>query len=290
MANNQSWYTNAAQVVASGGGQSGSMTPTPSNTGQQVWMGEQFRYTPSNPYGQYVPMGASQAQMQARENQAMRPTMWSQDKARFAFSYLDPQMRDMTRGYAASQLGHWKFNQATEESYYNKAIDKSLLASRVLGRPVSPWEIMQMGIDQNGGVPGASSGGGGGGWGGGGGGGGGGPTTTMQVTLTNASDAEMIVDQALTQYLGREADPKERENFWKLLNSREAANPNVTTTTPGVGTVSAQSSGGLNPQEAAKEFALSRKDAAEYMANTQYMDWLTSKIAADPTEGIASGL
>ena len=66
-------------------------------------------------------------------------------------------------------------------------------------------------------------------------------------------------------------------------------NPTVTHSTGGPNPTVTQM-GGMNPQQAAKEFALSRKDAAEYMANTQYTDWLLEKAANDPTEGIESGL
>ena len=115
--------------------------------------------------------------------------------------------------------------------------------------------------------------------------------TSTSVQLSSASDAELLVDQALTNYLGRQADEGEREKFWELLKKGQRANPTVTVTTPnGPGEQSSVTTGGFNEQQAATEFALSQKDSAEYMANTQYMDWLMESVSQDSTEGIASGL
>ena len=105
---------------------------------------------------------------------------------------------------------------------------------------------------------------------------------SVVVNLTNPSDAKLLVDQALTQYLGRQATEEESTQFHALLNQAETRNPQVATPT--------SRSGGLNPQQAAKEYAMSQGDAAEFAANTQYMDWLMAKITKDTTEGVASGL
>lgn len=102
------------------------------------------------------------------------------------------------------------------------------------------------------------------------------------VSLSNPQDARVLVDNALTEYLGRAATEEESAQFLKILNAQERANPQVNT--PG------SQSGGVNREQIAKEFGRSRDDAAEFMANTQYMDWFMNKIVQDPTEGIASGL
>ena len=82
--------------------------------------------------------------------------------------------------------------------------------------------------------------------------------------------------------LGRAATDKEVKQFLRTLNREERQNPVVST--------SGGSSGGTNPQLVAQEFARSRPDAAEYLANTQYTDWLQELLSQEPMGGIESGL
>ncbi len=234
----------------------------------------------------YIPMTGNQTQVQALGNARRATQMWNVDAASGLYKYLPPQMQQIVFDYTTAQLGHNKHNEATRQSYYNKAIQGAAQEALVMGGdPIDLWTYMTRDINsyiQNGGsMSGSGSGGSGGS--------GGGPTSNTQVQLTNESDAAVLVDQALDTYLGRQATEGEREQFWKMLNKRQSANPVVTQNSGGANNVS-MTVGGMNPQQAAKEFALSRDDAAEYMANTQYTDWLMEKIASDPTEGIASGL
>lgn len=112
------------------------------------------------------------------------------------------------------------------------------------------------------------------------GGGGGGPRQV--VDLTNPMDAEVLVDQALTQYLGRQATQAELDDFVSTLNRVERKNP-VTVSQSG-------RSGGVNQQLVAEEFARAQPLAAETQAATQYMGWLVDALAADESGGIQSGL
>ncbi len=237
----------------------------------------------------YVPMSGNQTQNTAYGNARRATQMWTVDAANGLYDYLPAPMKQLVFDYTAARLGHSKFNDDTMRSYYNKAIQGAAQEALVMGGdPIDLPTYMSNYVEKF--IAGGGSlDGGSGGSGGGGGGAGGGPSTTVQLNLTNQSDAAMLVDQALTQYLGREATAQEKEKFWGVLNGAEQRNPNVSQNSGGQNQ-SIVNSGGVNPQQAAKEFAQSRKGAAEYMANTQYADWLFEKIAADPTEGIASGL
>jgi hypothetical protein len=114
------------------------------------------------------------------------------------------------------------------------------------------------------------------------GGGGGGASSRTIVDLTNPMDAEVLVDNALTQYLGRQANRDELENFIATLNKVERRNP-VTVTQSG-------RSGGVNQQIVAEEFAQAQPLAAETAAATQYMGWLVEALREDESGGIQSGL
>lgn len=112
--------------------------------------------------------------------------------------------------------------------------------------------------------------------------GGGGGGSSSVVNLTNPTDARTLVDNALAGYLGRAATTEEADQFLSVLNQQERANP--------INTTKSSRSGGVNQQQIAKDFARSQEGAAEFMADTQYMDWFMNKITGDPTKEIASGL
>ena len=105
---------------------------------------------------------------------------------------------------------------------------------------------------------------------------------SSRVNLTNPTDAKVLVDNALQQYLGRDATKEEQSAFYKALQGQERINPTVST--------QASTSGGLNTQEVAKEYAQSRPDYAEYTTDTKFRTYLMSAITADPTQGMRSGL
>lgn len=147
----------------------------------------------------------------------------------------------------------------------------------------TPWQIMnaQTQASPEGAAAPAGAGSSGGSSGGGGGGSAGGPFTNVTVGLTNEFDARSLVDDALNQWLGRDAKPKEREQFWKQLNKAQSANPNVRSGVTGPGGMSDVQSGGFGAEQAAEDFAKSRTDYAEVQASTTLMDWLQSSLAND---------
>lgn len=145
--------------------------------------------------------------------------------------------------------------------------------SKATNRNVSPFGFLRMEAERQQrlgfGMPGGGGGGGGGG-------------SRAIVNLTNAANAEVLVTNALKGVLGRAATDKEVKQFLRTLNREERRNPVVST--------SGGSSGGTNPELVAQEFARSRPDAAEYLANTQYTDWLQELLSQEPMGGIESGL
>lgn len=277
---------NSAGIMTQGAGLTGQLNGGVTASGQRVWMGEDFAKPKNVPYYGSTTTAATTWQAQNAHS------ILDPGTAKGLYKWLDPEMR--LRAYqAVSRIsGHDKNADWTVQSYYEKAVDGAPISSMLLGRPVSVFEELdRMGqAAEEMRAMGFGSGGGSGGGGGGGGGGASGPSTTVQYNLSSESDAEMLVDSALNSYLGRQATEKERSKFWSVLNKAQMKNPTVTTTTPTGAGATVMTTGGVNQQQAAMEFALSRKDAAEYMANTQYTDWLMAKIAKDETEGIASGL
>lgn len=272
---------NSAGIVTGGAGLSGALTGTPNASGQRVYMGQEFRRIG------YTPMTGNPTTVAAYARGNVGQTMMNPDSAAALWPWLDPQLKARAYVAAARVYAHDKSPDITVAALYKDAVTGSMQSSLILGRPVSVWEQLQVMGDSAEQMRAAAGIGGSGG--GGGGGAGGGPSTTVQYNLSSESDAAVLVDQALNQYLGRQATPKERDKFWGVLTKAQMRNPNVSQSSGGQNPSVVQS-GGLNASQAAKEFALSRKDAAEYMANTQYTDWLLEKAANDQTEGIASGL
>lgn len=129
-----------------------------------------------------------------------------------------------------------------------------------------------------------------------------GPVTTRSVDeivdLTNPSQAQMLVDDSLNKYLGRNATEEERSTFLDALNQLERKNPrrqeSTQTITPKgdalrISKGKSVSSGGIDPRVVAEEFAASRPEAAESMASTQYMDWFMEKLRQEPMGGLEIG-
>lgn len=96
--------------------------------------------------------------------------------------------------------------------------------------------------------------------------------TNRQLQLTNADDARVIIDSALSQYLGRNATEKERKAFLTALNAQEQAKPTIQkgTTTTGVGGSTSQTSkttGGFSDAaraQFAEDWARAQEGAAEH--------------------------
>ena len=134
---------------------------------------------------------------------------------------------------------------------------------------LTPWQIMeQMAADvQPGAVvpePGSRTGSGG-------------PRAFYNetVNLTNPEDAQILVQNALSQYLGRNATEQELAAFTKALRKEEQASPAIDQGVSGRGGTSRVTTGGVSAaqaQEMAKDFAQSRPDYAEFQASTNLLD------------------
>lgn len=72
----------------------------------------------------------------------------------------------------------------------------------------------------------------------------GGPSVYTQYSISRPEEAELIVDAALNNFLGRGATKEEKANLSKALRKYEQETPTVTTTTRGTGgTVSSTTTG-----------------------------------------------
>lgn len=230
-----------------------------------------------------------------------------------AYDYYDrlsPRQLAVLRRQVTDAMG-WSSRQVPDsylpgawERYVNSAATRNLSAPGVYR--AGPLDFLRQGGVQSGGSGGSggSSGGGGGGgyggYGGGGGGGGGGGAggastnvtrqTSVSTNLTNASTAKRLLNDTLTQYLGRAATRKEQAKFLAALNAAEAANPSVSTgqsvtrsTTDGMNSQSnvqsnQTSAGGVDAIQEAIDYAKSRKGYAEHQVATTYMDAFVSAL------------
>lgn len=245
-----------ANEWAQAAGQQGSLGYASTGNDGYVWMGSD--YEPTLTVGStYGPSKGS--------------AVWSVQQAQEEYFRLDDAQYSRWVKSVSENLG-WDvskdWNRA--KSTWDSTVLNAAAYQKSTGQKISPFEFLEMTNARNArlGLAGNRGGGASG--------------YSKVVSLSNPQDARVLVDNALTEYLGRAATEEESAQFLKVLNAQERANPNVNT--PG------SQSGGVNREQIAKEFGRSRKDAAEFMADTQYMDWFMNKIAADPTEEIASGL
>lgn len=200
-----------------------------------------------------------------------RTAMFPVDRAVQEYYYLDDmQFAELITQTSRIIQYDARKNPSMLRSTWEQAVTGAAAYNQATNRQISPFGWLKMQADrmERAGVVA------------GGGGGGAGPRSI--VNLTNAADAQVLVDNALQQYLGRAATPKERRQFLNTLNQVERDNPVISS--PG-GT-----RGGTNPSLVAQQFARSRPDAAEYLANTQYTSWLQELLGQEPMGGIESGL
>ena len=114
-------------------------------------------------------------------------------------------------------------------------------------------------------------------------------STTESVNLTNPTEARTLVNNSLTQYLGREATKQEQDSFLAALNAQEKMNPTVTnqtsTTTPQGKAMNkveseVQSQGGFNPSTFAQEYAQGQEGSAEFQAASSLLDTFIGSLKA----------
>ena len=106
------------------------------------------------------------------------------------------------------------------------------------------------------------------------GGSGGGPTKA--VNLTDPDTARILVDQALSTYIGREANKTERKTFRKALRQYEMKNPDAVN----VEGDTRIKGGGSNSAQFAETFARQQEGSAEYVAATSLMDTFIDALKA----------
>jgi hypothetical protein len=201
-----------------------------------------------------------------RKGTAMFPI----DRAVEEYYYLDDEQMGRLVNQTSRLIGYDARRQPSMLlATWRDAVTGAAAYGKAMNEQISPFEWLQQQADRMERLGQGRRAGGGGG-------------ARAIVNLTNPADAQVLVDGALQQVLGRAASPEERGEFLRALNQAERANPIVSG--PG------GSSGGTNRELIAQEFARSRDDAAEYLAETQYMGWLTEILAEDQFGGIESGL
>lgn len=166
----------------------------------------------------------------------------------------------------------WTF--AWIDKRWKDAVDRANKRLLLYGEKVTPFEVFDRMIaaerardDERRSTSGSR------GWYGSGGGYGGGGTSAT-IRLTSVTDARVILNQAMTQYLGREATAQEIDKFVKALNAQESASP-ITQMFDGD---TAIQSGGFNPSTFAEDYARSMSGSSEYRAVTSLLDALIGEL------------
>lgn len=180
------------------------------------------------------------------------------------------QVLDLTASYYSGMP--WQFSWI--EKRWAKAVTTANKRLMLYGEKVTPFEVYDRMIAHEAAMDAEKNASGGGGYGGYGGGGYGGGATQSTIRLTSPTDARVILNQAMRQYLGRDASGDEISKFVKLLNTQERANPIVQTFEGDT----ALQYGGFNPQTFAEDFARSQDGASEYGAATSFLDALIGAL------------
>ena len=113
----------------------------------------------------------------------------------------------------------------------------------------------------------------------------------MSHQITDRGAADRLLDDVLSNYLGRTASDGEKARFLKNLNVKERATPTSTSTSSSTSVSSARTSNstssssstsrtGIDPQEEAINQAKKSKDYAEYQYGTTYMNAFLSALGA----------
>jgi hypothetical protein len=102
---------------------------------------------------------------------------------------------------------------------------------------------------------------------------------TSQVNLSNKMDAKAILNNALANYLGRQATDSELAAFKSQLNAAEQATPTVQTPNDATHSVTVNEGlSGTGRSQLAADFATSRDNYAETTSDTTLMGWFTQAL------------
>lgn len=189
-------------------------------------------------------------------------SFWNVEVVRDNWAMLSPEATQKVARDAQAWAGWSKpVPMQNLPGFWENMVNIAYQAQTQFGERISPLEAFDWYKRKFGKVPSAAGSGGGGG-------GGGAPAPTKRVNLTDPDTANQLVDSALEQYLGRQANPEESKAFRQALRKAEMRNP----TEVEVRGDTAITRGGVNPQARAEEFAMAQEGAAEYQAATTYLD------------------
>lgn len=181
------------------------------------------------------------------------------------FNALPKEAQTKLYRQAQAEYGYENVPFINMDSYWVKAVETAQQLQISRGERISPLEASEIKNNELIKLRGQQQGSGGGG---------GGPTKA--VNLTDPDTANILVDQALSTYIGRSANKTEQQVFRKALRQYEMDNPTVTEVQGNV----AVKSGGTNASEFAKNFGQQQEGSAEYVAATSLMDTFIDALKA----------
>jgi hypothetical protein len=98
------------------------------------------------------------------------------------------------------------------------------------------------------------------------------------VTLTDEMTAEALLDKFSRDLLGRGLTKRETEKYLKEFRKGEQAAPQVTTSTPGRGTMSQVTETAASKEEMLRQIVSRNPDYEKFQINTTIMDMLMEDI------------
>lgn len=196
------------------------------------------------------------------QDKSNKPVFISKSQANNAWLLFPDPVRTKVTGLMDQVFGKGKWKNSQLQYYWGQAVGGANYGLYANNQYLNPIDLLPTVLGQAAQDRAASAGGGGGG----------GTSRSTQIRLTDPQGARALIDQALTQYLGRTATAKEQKAFLKALNVQEARNPTVTTVSRGGGGTTAVTTGGFNPSTFAQEYAQGMEGSAEFQAATTYLD------------------
>lgn len=191
-----------------------------------------------------------------------KPVFINKSQAKNAWMTFPDPVMDRLRAAMDAAFGKGNWTNGKLQYYWGQSVDGANYDLYANDRYLNPLDLFPRVIGQAA-QDRASRGGGGGG---------GGPSMTTQVRLSDPQTARGLLDQALTQALGREASVAEQRRFMRALNRAEAAAPTVTRSMRTGAGASVVTTGGFNPSTFAQEYAEGMQGSAEFQAATTYLD------------------
>lgn len=212
------------------------------------------------------------------------PVTWSTTGAKLNFLRLDQQTLGAMATALDSAYGKGAWNRGDLKDAWEMGVDISALSmtnTDEATRYVTPLDGLLAKISEYGAMglrPNGSA------FKGGAGAGGVRSSVTKSVNLTDPASARALIDNSLTQYLGRAATSTEQQAFLKALNVQQQANPTITkqtSNTSGTSTsTTSETTGGFNPSTFAEEYARGQEGAGEFQAATSLLDTFINALGS----------